>query len=380
MRVNSVRLRVLAVACASIIATLAVAGLSLVLVFERQVLRYVEHDLNVRWTELAAAIGTATPEELEPRLRLTDPRYQRPYGGAYWQVSEHGKALLRSRSLWDDELPLYPAPGVNSAEPFEAPGPSGTSLYVVEQDVKIGSGTGQRTLSLAVALDKAQVVERRQAFSRDVVRILVPIAAVLVLFAWLQIWLGLRPLWRVGEQLGAVQAGQLRRMTQGFPKEIASLVDSINQLLDRQETLVRKARDRAGALAHGLKTPLTILAGEARRLEHKGLQEEAGRVQEQLSSIRSHVDRELARSRTSGASAGCGAYTDVETTINRLMKLMHHMPRGDVLHWRTEIPADLGVNMDPNDFGEVMGTSSTMPESGPRPASQSKSASGRARR
>jgi signal transduction histidine kinase len=37
------------------------------------------------------------------------------------------------------------------------------------------------------------------------------------------------------------------------------------------------------------------------------------------------------------------------------MKLMHHMPRGDVLHWRTEIPADLGVNMDPNDFGEVMG-------------------------
>jgi signal transduction histidine kinase len=144
-------------------------------------------------------------------------------------------------------------------------------------------------------------------------------------------------------------------MTQGFPKEIASLVDSINQLLDRQETLVRKARDRAGALAHGLKTPLTILAGEARRLEHKGLQEEAGRVQEQLSSIRSHVDRELARSRTSGASAGCGAYTDVETTINRLMKLMHHMPRGDVLHWRTEIPADLGVNMDPNDFGEVMG-------------------------
>jgi signal transduction histidine kinase len=52
---------------------------------------------------------------------------------------------------------------------------------------------------------------------------------------------------------------------------------------------------------------------------------------------------------------GCGAYTDVETTINRLLKLMQHMPRGDVLHWSTEIPSDLGVNMDPNDFGEVMG-------------------------
>jgi signal transduction histidine kinase len=355
MRINSIRLRVLAVACASIVATLAVAGVSLVLIFERQVLRYVEHDLGIRWTELAAAVGAASPEELEASLRLTDPRYQRPYGGAYWQVSEHGKALLRSRSLWDNELSPPPAVDANPAEPFEVQGPSGTWLYVVEQDVTIESGTGQRTLSLAVALDKAQVVERRQAFSRDVLRILVLLAAVLVLFAWLQLWLGLRPLWQVGEQLNAVQTGQLRRMTQGFPKEIASLVDSINDLLDRQETLVRKARDRAGALAHGLKTPLTILAGEVRRIEQQGLREEASRVQEQLGLIRGHLDRELARSRTSGASVGCGAYTDVETTINRILKLMQHMPRGDVLRWDTKIPPNLRINMDPNDFGEVMG-------------------------
>ncbi len=355
MRMHSIRLRVLAAASASIIATLAVAGISLVLVFERQVLRYVEHDLNVRWTELAAAVGTVTSDEIEPTLKLADPRYQRPYGGAYWQVSEHEKPILRSRSLWDKELSRHAAPGRNLAEPFEVQGPNGNWLYAIEQDVKIESGAGPRTFSLAVALDQAQVLERRQAFSRDVVLILVPIAAVLVLFAWLQIWLGLRPLWRVGYQLNAVQTGQLRRMTSGFPQEIDPLVDSINKLLDRQETLVRKARDRAGALAHGLKTPLTILAGEARRLEQKGLQEEAKRIHEQLGSIRGHVDRELARSRTSGASVGCGAYTDVETTINRLMMLMHHMPRGDVLMWKAEIPSGLGINMDPNDFGEVMG-------------------------
>ncbi len=355
MRINSIRLRVLAVACASIVATLAVAGVSLVLVFERQVLRYVEHDLGIRWTELAAAVGTAASEEVDPSAKLSDPRYQRPYGGAYWQVSENGKPLLRSRSLWDHELSPVRIPTTSPTGPFEVQGPNGLWLYAVEQDVTLGSGTGQRTLSLAVALDQSQVVERRQAFSLDVVRILVPIAAVLVLFAWLQIWLGLRPLWQVGEQLNAVQTGQLRRMTRSFPREIASLVDSINDLLDRQETLVRKARDRAGALAHGLKTPLTILAGETRRLEQQGLREEASRVQEQLGSIRSHVDRELARSRTSGASVGCGAYTDVETTINRILKLMQHMPRGDLLRWETKIPPYLRINMDPNDFGEVMG-------------------------
>ena len=54
-------------------------------------------------------------------------------------------------------------------------------------------------------------------------------------------------------------------MTRRFPDEVAPLVDSINKLLDRQENLVRKARDRAGALAHGLKTPLTILGAEVRQ-------------------------------------------------------------------------------------------------------------------
>ena len=106
--------------------------------------------------------------------------------------------------------------------------------------VKVEGSAGQRTFSLAVALDQFPVVERRQAFSRDVVGILVPIAVVLVLFAWLQIWLGLLPLWRVGEQLNAVQTGQLRRMTQGFPREIDPLVANINRLLDRQETQMNR--------------------------------------------------------------------------------------------------------------------------------------------
>jgi signal transduction histidine kinase len=133
------------------------------------------------------------------------------------------------------------------------------------------------------------------------------------------------------------------------------LVASINELLDRQETLIGKARDRAGVLAHGLKTPLTVLGAEVRRLDQSGFKDEAKRIQEQLSAIRNHVDRELARSRTSGTPVGCGAYTAVEPTINRLLKLMQHMPRGEEIAWRTDIPPNLGVNMDPHDFGEVLG-------------------------
>ena len=354
MKRNSIRLRVLALAVASIVVTIAVAGASLVFFFERQVLRYVEQNLNLHWTELATAFGVDVDGQPELSQRLTDPRYQQPYGGAYWQVSEGGRPVLRSRSLFDKELPAATV-GQGPENAYEVEGPDGSELYVVEREVTIDGGSGARVFRLAVAVDHKQVVELRQAFGWDVTRVLVPIALVLVLFAWAQIWLGLRPLRMVGQQLNAVQSGRIRRMSQHFPDEIAPLVESINKLLDRQENLIRKARDRAGALAHGLKTPLTILGGEVRRLEAKGLHNEAERMQEQLGSIRTHVDREVARARTSGASVGCGAYTAVDETVARLLRLMQHMPRGDRIFWQTEIPSDLGVDMDPHDFGEVIG-------------------------
>jgi signal transduction histidine kinase len=354
MTCNSIRLRLLIVAITSIVVTIAVAGASLVVFFERQVLRYVEQDLNIHWTELATAFGAEGEAGLSQRL--TDPRYHQPYGGAYWQVTEGGRPILRSRSLWDQALPAgEPRRGADPDKAFEVEGPDGSELYVIEREVTIDGKQGSRTFSLAVALDHAQVVELRQAFGWDVTRVLLPIAAVLVLFAWLQVSLGLRPLRAVGRDLNAVQTGQIRRMTRRFPDEVAPLVENINKLLDRQENLVRKARDRAGALAHGLKTPLTILGGEVRRLEQTGRPDAAERMQEQLEIIRTHVEREVARARTSGASVACGAYTQVDETVARLLRLMQHLPRGEQLVWQTGIPTELAVDMDPHDFGEVMG-------------------------
>ena len=138
MKTNSIRLRVLAVAIASIVVTIAVAGGALVFLFERQVLRYVEQNLNLHWTELAAAF------ELDPNgdpglaQRLTDPRYQQPYGGAYWQVSEGGRPILRSRSLFDKELPPASAPqNADIQNAYEAEGPDGAELYVVAQTSRL---------------------------------------------------------------------------------------------------------------------------------------------------------------------------------------------------------------------------------------------------
>jgi signal transduction histidine kinase len=352
-RAPSIRLRLLGVSIVSILVTLAVAGISLVSVFEQQILKRVEQELEIHWTELATAFEIG-PDGNPILLRsLTDPRYHLPFSGSYWQVQERGAVVMSSRSLWDETIDVSdPSDHDTGSDAFEVTGPASSTLYVISRPVTLDDG---RHFQLSVALDHAEVDVLRQAFERDVAWILVPIAIVLVIAAWFQIRQSLNPLRDLDSELKAVHDGEQPRLGTDFPREMEPVVTDLNRLLDRQEQLVRKARDRAGALAHGLKTPLTILAGEARRLERRGEREAATRVNGQVGLIRRHVDRELARARTAGAAAAGGAFASAAATVDRLIRLMQHMPRGDAIDWRVDIPGDLTVHMDPDDFGEVLG-------------------------
>jgi signal transduction histidine kinase len=129
----------------------------------------------------------------------------------------------------------------------------------------------------------------------------------------------------------------------------------LNLLLDRQEETVAKARKRAGDLAHGLKTPLTILTGEARRLDDAGLVESAQTLRDQIALMRGHLERELARARTHGVAVAGGTLSDGAKTVDRLIGLMQRMPRGDNISWAVNLDPNLRLFIDPADFGEVVG-------------------------
>ena len=348
----SLRTRLLAVAVVSIVATLVVAGLSLGAVFERQVLKRVDQELQVRWDELAAAMSLDASGAPELSRELTDPRYHTPYSGAYWQVAEAGAVVNSSRSLWDTTLDTSDRSHTyNDSGSFETPGPDGAAVYVLSRPVTLAG----RTFELDVGLDHDGLDALRAAFERDMVLILGPIAAVLAIGAWFQIRQSLSPLRDLDQELKAVHNGAQAQLGGTFPREVEPVVDDLNRLLQRQEQLVRRARDRAGALAHGLKTPITILSGEARRLERRGETEAAAKINGQLALIRRHVDRELARARTAGAAAAAGVSTNAAATIDRLIRLMRHMPHGEEIEWKNEVPADLVVRIEPDDFGEVVG-------------------------
>ena len=119
---QSLRWRLLVAAACSIVAALALSGFVLMLLFERHVVRRVEHELQSYTKQLAASIAFDDQDRPELATDLSDPRFEQPFSGLYWQVAEAGKVALRSRSLWDQALHIAAVSGNGGENYRKRPG------------------------------------------------------------------------------------------------------------------------------------------------------------------------------------------------------------------------------------------------------------------
>ena len=133
MTFGSLRLRLLIGAAGFIVAALAISAIGLTFLFRQHVERWVDGELAAHLDQLTAGIDVEPGGKLVVMRPPTDPRFQLPMSGRYWEVivSPDGP-VLRSRSLWDYEIPLAAEEGVgDSLHHYRLPGPAGTSIYLV---------------------------------------------------------------------------------------------------------------------------------------------------------------------------------------------------------------------------------------------------------
>lgn len=356
--IRSLRFRILLLAAATIGLTLVVAAVSVKFLFEQHMERRIGDELETRLADLAGSLTVDENGHIALSRPLIDMRYEQVLGGAYWQVSEAGKAVLRSRSLWDETLAVAPGPG--SFEPVETTRDDGSQSYVLARPLRFGPEGGQKQVVIAVALDHRDIEALSEAFGADLNWALAAIALTLFAGALVQMNIGLKPMRRLRAAIKKVRRGETTRLIGAFPSEVQPLADDLNGLLDRQEALLQKARDRAGTLAHGFKTPLTILALEARKLEEQGKPGAARVLREQTEAMRRHVERELNRARVRGIPAdssaiGAGLGANLHNEATRIVDLIRRMPRADELAFVVDIDPSLTIRMDPHDLREVLG-------------------------
>ena len=171
----------------------------------------------------------------------------------------------------------------------------------------------------------------------------------------LQVRRGLAPVDNLRSRLAGVHQGQEERVDGEYPGEIQPLVSDLNALLEHREHAVRRAVAKAGDLAHGLKTPLAILAQEAERAGAAGQADLADAIRQQVDRMRRQVDYHLAHARAAASGAAPGARCSVRDSAEGLTRalLRLHVERGIAID--VDMPPGLSVRVQREDLDEMLG-------------------------
>lgn len=330
---------------------LALTGSAIAILFERHVQRKLADDLDVHLTQIEGALERGPDGALRLTRQPLDPRFAAPLSGLYWQAGA-GERQLRSRSLWDERLaPAGPPPDPGETRTSRVAGPAGQTLMLSERAMSFGASP-QTEVRVAVAADLARLDELRDDFTEEMAIALTLLWAAMMAGAFVHIRLGLQPLQNLTAQVAALRAGRSRRIEASGPREVEPLVDELNIMLAARDAATEQARRRAADLAHGLKTPLAALTGDAERLDRGGEHRIAADIARTAEEMRRHVERHLVRARLVAPDGK--QLSNVTDVARGLLGTLRRTPAGERLSLEAAGP-DLEVPVPREDLMDCLG-------------------------
>ncbi|WP_085707458.1 sensor histidine kinase [Pseudomonas sp. B35(2017)] len=326
-----------------VIVGLVLAQVSLWL-FEVGLQRYLEAGLRNDSESLLVALVRG-PQGLQLDERHLSPAYQRPFSGHYFRI-DFADSHWRSRSLWDQDLPLLDHPGLHSNLQL---GPGGQQLLVLRSDYR---RLGQ-SISISVAQDYTPVRESFRRMRQVGLGLGLAGLLLILLLQRLTVRRALRPLETAREQIAQLQQGQRSQLDEQVPTELEPLVAQINHLLAHTEDSLKRSRNALGNLGHALKTPLAVLLSLASSERLDGDPQLRKMLTEQLAQVQQRLNRELNRARLSG-DALPGALFDCGAELPGLLATLN-MIHGEHLALSFTAPAGLQLPWDREDLLELLG-------------------------
>jgi signal transduction histidine kinase len=344
---GSLRRRLIAASMAWLVVALAASGTLIRFAFEDSVERAFQQRLVTALRSLAAALEVAPDGTARLSRPVGDPRFDQPLSGWYWQVTGGSGIALRSRSLWDAALPVLAAPEAGAVIHGHPAGPQGERLLTAERDLTFPEHA--QPLHVMVAASRAELDAELARFDRLLLASFVTLAAGLAAAMAIQVRYGLRPFSKLAAELAELKRTEGRRLSSGYPAEIAPLAEALNAVLDHDAQLVERARAHVGNLAHGLKTPLAVLRAEL----SSGAPDPAV-LAEQTERMGRLVEHNLARARAAASSAHVlgtkVAAAEIAADIARMLAKVH-ADKGLSI----EVAGETVLPGDRDDLAEILG-------------------------
>lgn len=350
MKATSLRLRLLGGAAVAIFLALAFAWAGISWLFHQHVERREAAELAKLAEQVVAGLTLDPGGKPVVDPPPFDPRFQPIAGGSYWQATS-ANGSVQSPSLWDQSLPQTAARSAGWTT-ATVPGPYGKQLTMVSR--RIRPDARPIDVMVRVGADDDEMRSALREFDRVLGLSLALLWLVLSVAAWVQVSLGLRPLDRLRRDLDRLRRSPHARLPANHPHEILPLTEAINAMASAREADLTRARRRAADLAHGLKTPLAVVAAQSRRARDAGADAAADSIDRAVEAVGAALEAELARSRAAAArgSGGESAPLDVAEGLVAVVERTEH---GEKIVFSIGIDPELRAPIDAADLAEMLG-------------------------
>lgn len=249
------------------------------------------HDAENLLSAVLPGSGDSPPSLEAARV---DPIYQRPFSGHYYRLSAGG-LVLRSRSLWDQDLPVSDM-AAGERRTTRIAGPQGQNLLALAG----GFEKAGRAITIAVFEDLTPIEAEMRSFQIRYALISAAVLLILILIQRSIVGKGLLPLDKAREDVQRLEEGRVNQLPEDVPAEIGPFIREINRLLKAMSDRIERSRNSLGNLAHALKGPLTLLIQLSEREEFEKVPGLRRDLVDQTGNLRSLLDRELKRARLAG--------------------------------------------------------------------------------
>ena len=138
LKSRSLKNRIILLSGTWIIMALVGTGAVLINFYSNHIASHYDAHVKMHMEEMVAAARLSEDEELMLAYPPSDPRYQDPHSGWYWEIRHRGEILASSPSLEGDQIALS---GITSPEHAGAQilaGPAGNQLRVQTMQIPAG--------------------------------------------------------------------------------------------------------------------------------------------------------------------------------------------------------------------------------------------------
>lgn len=352
MRVfESLRFRLIAAAAVWLIVALIAAFLALSYIFRTQVEAGFEEELQIHAEEVERITRFNRQGAAVQRLPFSDPRYEAPFSGFYWEVDGPGGVQFASGSLQGHSLGSLPQDADPTAKPHivRVNGPTGPMII----NARYGPESEGR-LRFAVGTDIRHVEAAIKEFDQLLFAALGGLGAVLLLTVLGLVTFGMAPFSKLAQAMREVRAGAALSVEGKHPTEVQPLVAELNSLIKGQRDSLQRARAQAGNLAHALKSPLAIVADEAFQLDQRGDKVAGHVIADQCKSMQLHIDHHIARARAQAVSRLPGTQSNVAETVAGVVSALARLHINKDIQIEQKLDPAIRAAMDGQDLSELV--------------------------